>query len=62
MCPKPTPVAWKRVTIFGQQRALEVLENVLKLGADIPSCIAINLFPVFTHDTIGALARMIIMT
>lgn len=34
----------------------------MKPGADIPSSIAINLFPVFTHDTIRAHARITIRT
>jgi len=46
----------------GQKLPLEVLINVLKPGADIPCRIATNLFPVFTHDTIGAHARIIIRT
>jgi adenylate cyclase len=33
---------------------------VFKLDADIPTCIDIDLFPVFTHDTIGPHARIII--
>jgi hypothetical protein len=41
-------------TTNGQEPPFEVLKNVFKLGADIPSCITINLFPVFTRDTIGA--------
>ena len=47
---------------MGQKHALEVLENVFEPSAGLPSCIAINLFPIFTHDTIGAHARINIRT
>ena len=47
---------------FGSKQTLEVLKNVFKLGADIQSCITINLNPVFTHNTICAHARKVLRT